>query len=218
MPRLFPVVPFVMLLSACATSRPVTPIKVACVGEQTTHSAHRENDPEFPERLAALLGKDFEVRNFGLPKGRILSDAPAADAEAYVASDVFTQSKAYQPRAVVFGPWGVHDTYPGNWPEHKAEFEGDLRALVRAYTGLPSQPVVFLVTPLPYDARAEHSIAELLAPTQGLAHALALPSIDLWSAFLGHPEWYKDPTHLTPEGQHEHARVVAQALRQRFEK
>jgi GDSL-like lipase/acylhydrolase family protein len=218
MPRVVPVVLLALSLNACATSRPMTPIKVACVGEQTTHSAHRENDPEFPERLAALLGKGFQVMNFGLPKGRVLSDAPAADAEAYAASEAFTQSKAYQPQAVVFGPWGVHDTYAGNWPEHRAEFAGDLAALVGAYTGLPSKPVVFLVTPLPYDARAEHAIAELLTPTRELAHALALPSIDLWSAFLGHPEWYKDPTHLTPEGQQQHAQVVAQSLRERFDR
>jgi hypothetical protein len=198
-----------------AASSPA-PVRVACVGEQTTHSAHRENDPEYPTRLQQLLGSQFVVVNFGLPKGRILKEAPAPDAESFFSSEAFDLSKAFQPDVVVFGPWGRHDTYEGNWPEHKAAFAPDLAEIVRAYVELPSKPVVLLVTPLPLSGTTAAPMAELVEPTQALAKSLSLPTIDLWSAFQGHPEWYKDSTHLTPDGQQAHAKLIATALKQHF--
>ncbi len=188
------------------------PVLVACVGEQTTHSAHRENDPEYPTRLAELLGAGYAVHNFGLPKGRVLVNGPAPESDTYAGSAVFEQSRAAAPDVVVFGPWGRHDTYEGNWPELRDEFPADLERLARAYTELPNGPRVFVVTPLPFDGGTAHPITELLEPTQQLAHKLSLPVIDLWSAFLGHPELYKDGTHLTPEGQQRHAQVVSAAI------
>lgn len=218
--------PFVLLLlEACSTpatqTAPASPTaeahtevtKVTCVGEQTTHSAHRENDPEYPTRLAELLGNQYEVSNRGLPKGRVLSKANAPESDAYILGEPFAMRLTDQPNVVVLGPWGRHDTYEGNWPEHKSEFSADLEALVQAYVDLDSHPVVLLATPLPYNGGTDHAITELLKPTQALADEMSLATIDLWSAFLGHPEWYKDGTHLTPEGQQQQAKIVAAAIR-----
>lgn len=184
-------------------------IKVACIGEQTTHSAHRENDPEYPTRLAKLLGDKYEVVNFGLPKGRVLKNGPAPDAEEYATSDVFTKSKAFGADIVVFGPWGRHDTYEGNWPEYRREFLADLQSLATSFVKLPSHPQVLVALPIPFNGDTEHAISGLLAPTAAVAEAMSLQTIDLWGGFLGHPELYKDGTHLTPDGQQRHAEIVA---------
>lgn len=193
------------------TSAKVT-VKVSCVGEQTTHSAHRENDPEYPQRLSELLGTSFTVLNRGLPKGRVLTAATAPQSESYSASDVFARRLEDQPQIVVLGPWGRHDTYEGNWPEHQADYPADLEALANAYTELESQPTVFIVTPLPFNGDTDHPISDLRAPTEAVAKELSLPLIDLWSVFLGQPQWYKDGTHLTPEGQQQHAQAIADAI------
>lgn len=190
------------------------PLKVSCVGEQTTHSAHRANDPEYPERLGQILGASHQVLNRGLPKGRVLQAATAPESEGYISSDVFALRLEDQPQIVIVGPWGRHDTYEGNWPEHQAEFSTDLQELVTAYTELESQPTVFLVTPLPFNGGTDHPISDLRTPTEALAQSMSLPLIDLWSTFLGHSEWYKDGTHLTPEGQQQHAKAVAKAITQ----
>jgi hypothetical protein len=67
--------------------------KVACIGEATTHSAHRIHDPEYPQLMGEFLDADFELEaeenpldggmlygkdtgyrigNFGLPTGTSL--------------------------------------------------------------------------------------------------------------------------------------------------
>lgn len=117
--------------------------------------------------------------------------------------------------APLLGPWGRHDTYEGNWPEHQAEFPADLQALASAYKELESQPTVFIVTPLPFNGDIDHHpISDLREPTRRVAEALSLPIIDLWSTFLGQPQWYKDGTHLSPEGQQQHAQAIADAISQ----
>lgn len=191
---------------------PAAALTIACIGEQTTHSAHRENDPEYPTRMAELLGPSYRVLNFGLPKGRVLRLGTAAESESYLDSQVFRDSQQSGAQVFVVGPWGRHDTYPGNWPEHRSEFSADLEALVEAYRSLPSKPVVVVVTPLPFGGKKEHPIHHLLAPTREVAAKLGLPTIDLWSALLGHPEWYRDGTHLTAQGQQRHAQVIAEGV------
>lgn len=199
---------------ACTVQAKDNTVKVVCIGEQTTHSAHRENDPEYPIRMAGILGKGYEVLNFGLPKGRVLKDAPAPDAEEYLNSEPFKLSTASNPNIVVIGPFGRHDTYEGNWPEHKAEFENDLADLVKRYMDLPSQPKVYVVLPLPFNGADDHAITGLLAPTKAVAEKYSLEVIDLWTPFMGHAEWYKDGTHLTPKGQQKQAELVAAAISQ----
>ena len=69
-------------------------LRVACAGEQSTHSAHRTNDPEYPLLMAQMLDSDFvagpgmapyeggflegggshfEVGNFGHPQGTVIN-------------------------------------------------------------------------------------------------------------------------------------------------
>lgn len=189
-------------------------IKVACIGEQTTHSAHRENDPEYPTRMAEILGKKYHVVNYGLPKGRVLKNAPAPDAEEYLGSDPFKRSIKSDANIIVIGPFGRHDTYEGNWPEHKNEFEADLDYLVKQYLDLPSHPKVYIALPLPFNGSKNHAIADLLAPTKAVAAKHNLPVIDLWTPFIGHSELYNDGTHLTPAGQQKQAEIVATTITQ----
>jgi hypothetical protein len=192
---------------------PAPVVRVACVGEQTTHSAHREYDPEYPARLAQLLGAGFEVRNFGLPKGRVLVNGTGKESEPYGSSAEMAASLAFAPNVVVMGPWGRHDTYKGNWPEHKPEFAGDLEALLKRYLALPAPPKVLVVLPLPLNGTEDGPMSELVEPTRAVATALQLPIVDLWGAFLGKRELYKDSTHLRPDGQQRQAEVVAAAVR-----
>jgi len=68
---------FFLATALCWTSvraASAAPIKVACIGEQTTHghaypANNRESQPvgmqEYPAQLQTMLGADYEVRNFG---------------------------------------------------------------------------------------------------------------------------------------------------------
>jgi lysophospholipase L1-like esterase len=43
------------------------PVRVACVGDSITEGVgtHKPNEESFPAQLQALLGKDWNVHNFG---------------------------------------------------------------------------------------------------------------------------------------------------------
>ena len=45
------------------------PVRVACCGEHTTHSAHPQFKPEYPGRLQRLLGPGYEVSDGSCPPG-----------------------------------------------------------------------------------------------------------------------------------------------------
>ena len=56
-------------------------MRVACCGEHTTHSGHPAFLPEYPARVASILGSTFEVENFGYPTA-VVTHAVSDDAEA----------------------------------------------------------------------------------------------------------------------------------------
>ena len=65
----------------CIRAAEAAPVKVACVGEHTTHSdlfpaTNRESQPvgmqEYPAMLQTMLGAGYDVRNFGDATGSVL--------------------------------------------------------------------------------------------------------------------------------------------------
>src|SRR6476469_4314087 len=75
---------FFLATAVCWTSvraASAAPIKVACIGEHTTHghafpANNRETQPvgmqEYPAQLQTLLGPGYDVRNFGDCCGSVL--------------------------------------------------------------------------------------------------------------------------------------------------
>src|SRR5258707_10592968 len=102
------------------------PIKVACIGEHTTHSHafpadNREAQPpgnqEYPAQLQTLLGAGYEVRNFGDCCGTVLQGYTPAPGEThpYVLGTNpndgvgYNESIVFLPDVVIIGSWGRHD-------------------------------------------------------------------------------------------------------------
>src|SRR4051812_47923751 len=118
-------------LAAAGTAQAVT--KVACVGEQTTHSLHRENDPEYPYLMAMQLdadfaattqmaphgggfleggGTNFTIGNFAHPQASVLSHTQE-NPKTYLKSEEFPLLVAFEPDLVVLGPFAWHDVLSG---------------------------------------------------------------------------------------------------------
>src|SRR5882672_8443902 len=101
------------------------PLKVACIGEHTTHSHHfpalnRESQPvgmqEYPAMLQTLLGANYQVRNFGDCCGTVLQGYTPQETHPYVLGALsaaegpgYNESVAFAPDIVVIGSWGRHD-------------------------------------------------------------------------------------------------------------
>ncbi len=193
-------------------------VKVACAGEQTTHSLHRENDPEYPLLMGMLLntdfvatdkmaphgggfleggGSSFTIGNFGHPQASVL-DHELENPKTYIKSEEFTLLSAFMPRIVVLGPFGEHDRLS---MVPLTQFPTDFDALIAALQALESKPLVALATPLPPGgADKADAITEIKGYTVAAATQHQLPTIDLWTEFLGKTTLFQDDTHLTVDG------------------
>ncbi|MBC7800081.1 MAG: hypothetical protein H7Z10_05630, partial [Gemmatimonadaceae bacterium] len=229
-PRLF--LPAALLLAVLPPLTAQT--RIAVIGEQTTHSLHRENDPEYPQFLGEALDADFGidvtkphpnggghlygsgtsyvVGNFGHPRGTVLDHA-LENPRAILRSEELKLAEKFAPHVVVLGPFGDHE------PLTKVSldnFTPDLRTLITRLAAFGSKPAILVALPLPRGPKDEDAnYRRIRGETEQVARELRLPVIDLWTPFLGRPELYQDPTHLTVPGRKELARIVADAIRAR---
>jgi hypothetical protein len=144
------------------------PIKVACIGEHSTHSDHfpatdRERQPvgkqEYPAMLQGLLGPAYDVRNFGDCCATVMQGYKPSEDHPYVDGSLpgrgpgYQESIAFQPDIVIIGSWGRHDWGQGRQsvvpPFDLGRFQAAYDDLVQRYLALPSHPRVFVSLPIP---------------------------------------------------------------------
>jgi hypothetical protein len=216
-----------LALGVLASRAYAAPVKVACVGEHTVHSDKLQRSQEWPKMMGDRLGPGFDVQNFGDCCASVLLNYPVQhanhpyikpyDRPAYKPG--FHESVAFMPDVVIIGPWGKHDwemadiLYNGVLPADM--FLADYDTLVKTYLDLPNKPKVFVSLPIPFPMGTPKMglIDVIMSVTQTVADKYHLPVIDLYHPFLGHPELYKDITHIADDlGQHKIAEVVGAAF------
>ena len=203
-----------------------TPIKVACIGEHTTHShafpaLNRETQPvgmqEYPAILQTKLGAGYQVRNFGdccatviqgystvgLENHPYVQGSNAGDGPGYI------ESIAFLPDIVVIGSWGRHD-----WGLSKAsvttwnlaKFQQDYDDLVVRYMNLSTHPRIFASLPVPilFGTDTDNGVltSSVVTVIRTVAAKYNLPVVDLYAPFFGHMELYKQPPDTEGEGEH----------------
>ena len=202
-------------------------IRVACVGDSVTYGFgiphFRTNS--YPAALQKLLGDAYCVNNYGY-SGRtasLLGDRP------YRLETLCTESRAFAPDIVVI-LLGANDSKAFNWGteiggEHAYPeiFEKDLKELVTVYQQLPSNPKVYVATPLPayadgsgkvrYDIQPDVISDEILPIVKRVAAETNAELIDLYPVFEGRTELYSDGLHPTAEGAALLARTVYDAIK-----
>jgi hypothetical protein len=213
-------------------------IKVACIGEHTTHShafpaMNRESQPagmqEYPAMLQTMLGAAYQVRNFGDCCASVTQGYVVDEGHPYVlgsnAGDGpgYKESIAFLPDVVVIGSWGRHD-----WGLSAAaalkwnidNFETGYDDLVQRYRALASHPKIFVSLPIPIlngqdgPDRGVYTSA-VVTVVKRIAAKYGLPTIDLYAAFFNHRELFKQPP--DPEGEGEHVtdaglRIIAEKV------
>ena len=203
---------FTLTHSALRAKEPFEPIRVACVGDSITYGAgvaEREKNC-YPAVLGQLLGVGYEVKNFGVSGATLLKNGD----KPYWKQGAFQAATDFAPQIVVI-KLGTNDTKPQNW-KLKAEFAGDLGAMVDHFAALPSKPRVWLCLPVPVH-RANFGInapglGEAMALIRQVAAEKKTGLIDLHAALLPHPELFKDGIHPNAEGAALIAKAVGEAL------
>jgi len=197
-------------------------IKVACIGEQTTHSHSFPTTGvgEYPWMLQMMLGAGYDVRNFGDCCATILQGYPKQpETHPYLTGSAFPLSVSFAPDIVVVGSWGKHDTEIANslygGVLDATKLRADYDTLVKTYLDLANKPKVYVSLPVPIPKGAPTGVTTdvILPAIRSVADAYGLPVVDLYSSFLNHPELYKDDTHVSDDaGLHKIADLVYAAL------
>jgi hypothetical protein len=205
------------------------PLKIACVGEQTTHSDQLQRSVEYPARLQTMLGAAYNVTNFGDCCATVLYGYPVqGETHPYLSGEMgvtplnangmpvtpgyqlgvnpsFMQSIPFAPDIVVIGSWGKHDTeianslYAGVLDPTK--FQADYEQLVTTYLNLSNKPTVYVSTPVPIPSGAPQGVTTtvILPTVQNVAAKYHLPIVPLYPAFLNRPDLFKDSTHVSDD-------------------
>ncbi len=185
------------------------PIKVACVGEQTTHSDQLSRSVEYPAMLQTLVGACYDVQNFGDCCATVLQGYPMqAETHPYLDpparfAPAFHESVMFAPDVVVIGSWGKHDTEIESVLDggklDPIQWQADYEELVTTYLNLPSKPTVYVSTPLPLPmgAGTGPTTDVILPAIENIAAKYHLAIVPLYPAFLNRPQLYKDATHPT---------------------
>jgi hypothetical protein len=218
----------VALESSISCTVAAATIRVACIGEHTTHSHafppdNREAQPpgkqEYPAQLQTLLGAGYEVRNFGDCCASVMGGYTVAETHPFVAGTNagdgvgYQESLAFLPDVVIIGSWSRHDWGLNKAPEQvftlKA-FEAGYEDLIGRYQALASHPKIFVSLPIPIlfgqgDVPDEGvKTNDVLPVVRAIAEKHQLPIVDLFSPFLNHKELFKQAPDPRNEGEGEH--------------
>lgn len=122
-------------------------IRVACVGDSITAGVGAEGKA-YPAQLGKMLGRKWEVRNFGISGCTLLNQGD----NPYQKQGAFKAALADKPDVVII-MLGTNDTKPQNW-KHKDQFAADYKGLIGQFAKLPSKPPSSSAGRFPYQAAA----------------------------------------------------------------
>lgn len=150
------------------------------------------------DELAAALGADFTVMNFGVAA----TTAIKAVDNAYASTPQMAEALAFNPDVVLFW-FGGNDSWADVWPEHGDEFKADYLSMVQEFQALPSHPKTFLIRLWVFqDGPAQLDVLdqEILPMIDEIGIETNSTVIDYRTFIEPHPEWFDDGMHANDTG------------------
>ena len=188
-------------------------IKVACIGNSITYGSgvqNRDRD-SYPAVLGQMLGKGYEVRNFGFGSRHLLMKGELP----YMKENMYQEVLKYNPDIAII-KLGTNDSKPQNW-KHGKDFKKDLLKMVKDLESLESHPKVYICYP-PKAYAVQWGINDSII-TNGIipvidevARKKGLEVIDLHSATEGMAAHFPDKVHPDETGAIRLAETVYTAL------
>lgn len=184
-------------------------IKVACIGDSVTFGMGIENHEQnsYSAQLQQMLGKSYEVANFGFSGATMLKNGH----KPYWDKEVFKKSQEFLPNIVIIH-LGLNDQGNNNWPKHKDEFVSDYLNMIALYKNLPSKPTVIICRMTPtfsghhwFEEGMRENFKEIQTKIEKIAVKAEVELIDLHEPLYRFPEYFPDNLHPTKEG----AKIIA---------
>lgn len=192
-------------------------MKVACIGNSITYGARlKYRDTEsWPAQLQVMLGKDYNVRNYG-NSGATMTNGD----RGYMKEPPYKYAKIFAPD-LVFIKLGTNDVQPLRWQGEEA-FTEAYQQMVDELKALPSHPKIVLCLPATSYREEKHVDAEIAGKTFPLIQKIAkknkLDVIDLHTPTANHPELFPDKLHPNAEGEKIIAETIFQYMKKNIRK
>jgi len=175
-------------------AKPVTTIRVACVGDSITEGT------EYPNDLWMMLNASYRVENFGVGGSTVL----LSSGKPYMNQTAFEKAKEYLPNIVVI-MLGTNDASPTDY-QHIESFVVDYEKLIGEFQSLASTPKIWLATPPPIFNNASgpnsvNLVQGVIPRIEKVANESGLLTVDVYNALVNHPEYFPaDGVHPNDEG------------------
>lgn len=192
------------------------PIRLACVGDSITYGhliPNRERD-SFPAKLAALLGPDWQIGNFGRSGATLARKSYRPYRDQKECADAL----AFRPHVVII-QLGTNDTKREIWEAEGAHFVDDYLAMIRDFQALETKPKVIICLPVPLfrdqgkEWDTDKVLREQIIPRiQTAAQRANLPVLDLYALFADQSKLMPDGVHPNAAGADRMARAIHAAL------
>jgi len=188
-------------------------IRIACIGASITEGARlkNKNRESYPAQLQKLLGKKYEVLNFGASS----KTAMRTSDNSYMATDQYAAALASNPDIVTID-LGANDSRMPYRTAIADSFIANYKALIAAFSSRPSHPRIVLLLPLASyltdtSKQTDKAITELIIPRiRQIAFDQKLELLDLHSSTLSSDSLFPDGLHPSPSG----AAVIARRLKE----
>lgn len=187
-------------------------IKVACVGNSITAGAgikNRDKD-SYPMILGQMLGKEYEVRNFGV-SGRTMIQK----SNSYMKEKAYKQALDFRPDILII-KLGTNDTNPIFW-KYKNEYPKDMQTMIRSFKQVSPAVKIYLCYPVTingkkFSERDKVITTEVIPMINEVAKEVNAQVIDLHTVTANMPENFVDNLHPNEQGAHILAKTIYKAL------
>lgn len=186
------------------------PIKIACIGNSITYGSGIGNRAHnsYPAQLQAMLGADYEVRNFGVSGATLLEKGD----KPYRKTSAYSDAVQFRPD-IFFIKLGTNDSKLKN-RVHLAQFESDYIDLINSFKKGNDRARIVLLLPLPaftsdstgiWNGTIKNSIVPAI---RSVAHKTGTEVLDLYQLFIDQEGLLPDKVHPSSLG----ATVIAKRL------
>jgi acyl-CoA thioesterase-1 len=169
------------------------PIRVACVGDSITEGSG------YPDKLQTLLGSNYVVHNFGVSGSTVSLNST----KPYMNQVAFRRAEVFNPQIIVI-MLGTNDANP-QIAQSEENFEADYTQLITYFEELEGNQTVWIVRSPPIFSISSsynntYLVDTLLPQIDNVANQLDLPTIDIYSAFGNHSDYFMDGVHPNADG------------------
>jgi lysophospholipase L1-like esterase len=202
-----------MVMSGCggggaASSLPTTPttlVRVACVGDSITGGTG--NDNAYPTTLSQLLGRNYDVENFGVGSATLLNMGN----KPYQQQPAFKNAVGFKPNIVIVA-LGTNDREYTFDPQTRERFKADYKTLIAEFRKSNPSVKVYtcLSTPsLPLQGTLNTTLTtDILPLIRQVAQENNARVIDLNTPLIARTDLFLDGVHPNTEG----AKLIASTI------